>query len=66
MAHLDLWGADMTRLDDINRPYVPAAKTDIYKTFILHGWVPPSQHAWYQEKWANYRHLLAINEGVKK
>lgn len=56
----------MTRLDDINRPYVPAAKTDIYKTFILHGWVPPSQHAWYQEKWANYRHLLAINEGVKK
>lgn len=54
------------RLDDINKPYVPSAKTDINKTFAKLGWIPPSEHKWYQEKWSTYRNLLSKHEGVTK
>lgn len=51
---------------DIYRPYVPAAKTNILETFRRKGWMPPSESAWYQEKWATYRHLAKINEEALK
>lgn len=56
----------MRGLDNIYRPYVPAAKTNIAETFKRVGWMPPSESAWYQEKWSTYRHLLKINEEALK
>jgi hypothetical protein len=50
-------------LDNINKQYVPAAKTNVLETFKRLGWVPPSESPKIQKKWANYRHLAARNEG---
>jgi hypothetical protein len=50
-------------LDNINKQYVPSAKTNVLETFIRMGWVPPSENPKVQKKWANYRHLAARNEG---
>lgn len=58
----DAKGITMRGLDNIDKPYIPAAKTNIYETFLKMGWIPPSQHRWYQDKWATYRHLLQRNE----
>lgn len=55
----------MARLDDINNPYVPAAKTNIHQTFVKRGWVPPSQNPWFQDKWNTYRNLSIIHDGGK-
>jgi len=52
----------MKHLDDINRPYIPAAKTDIAATLKRLGFEPPSESKWFQEKWATYRNLAARNE----
>lgn len=52
----------MRKLDDINWQYTPAAKTNINETLRKYGFEPPSESAWYQEKWARYRNALAISE----
>jgi hypothetical protein len=56
----------MKGIDNIDKPYIPAAKTNIADTFKRLGWMPPSESAWYQEKWSTYRHLLKRNEGGLK
>lgn len=53
----------MRKLDDINWQYRPAAKTNISETLRKYGFEPPSESAWYQEKWATYRNALALKEG---
>lgn len=50
-------------IDNIDKPYIPAAKTNILDTFKRLGWYPPSKNPRVQEKWATYRHLAARNEG---
>lgn len=47
----------MVYLKDINKRYIPAAKTNIALTLVKHGFVPPSSDPRYQEKWAVYRQL---------
>ena len=49
-------------LDNINKHYVSAAKTNVLETFKRIGWEPPSESPKIQKKWANYRHLAARNE----
>jgi hypothetical protein len=53
----------MQGLDNIDKPYIPAAKTNILDTLKRLGWLPPSEDPRHQEKWATYRHLAARNEG---
>ena len=60
-AHLNLLGADM-KLTDMDRPYVPAAKTDVLRTLIRTGWEPPSHSVESQKKWKMYRTLAIRNE----
>jgi len=50
------------RILDINRPYVPAAKTDVAQTLKRFGFEPPSEDLRYQEKWRTYRNAFANNE----
>lgn len=40
-----------------DKPYVPAAATDIVATWRRHGYVPPSELPEYQEKWEYYQSL---------
>lgn len=40
-----------------HKEYVPAAATDISKTFRRFGFEPPSELAVYQAKWAYYKSL---------
>ena len=56
----------MKLLDDINRPYVPSAKTDILQTLRKNGFELPSESKWYQEKWATYRNAATRNERKTK
>lgn len=51
---------------DINRKYIPAAKTNILDTLKRFGFEPPSEDVRYLEKWQTYRHLAQINEGDAK
>ena len=47
----------MVFLTDLNKRYIPAAKTNIALTLAKYGFVPPSSDPRYQEKWATYRQL---------
>lgn len=47
----------MVYLTDLNKRYIPAAKTNIALTLAKYGFVPPSSDPRYQEKWATYRQL---------
>lgn len=47
---------------DINRQYIPSAKTNVTLTLKKLGWTPPSEDIRFQEKWATFRHLAARNE----
>jgi hypothetical protein len=49
-------------LEDIESPYIPAAKTDILRTLKRTGWVPPSENREYQKKWEYYRSIAFKNE----
>ena len=60
-AHLNHSGAEM-KLTDINRPYVPAAKTDVLRTLMRTGWEPPSLDPRFQAKWKMYRSIAVRNE----
>jgi len=60
-AHLDQSRADM-KLTDMDRPYVPAAKTDVLRTLMRTGWEPPSHSVESQKKWKMYRTLAIRNE----
>ena len=51
-----------SRILDINHPYVPAAKTNVYETLKRFGFEPPSEDLRYQEKWRTYRNSFANNE----
>ena len=51
-----------SRILDINHPYIPAAKTNVYETLKKFGFEPPSESPWYQEKWRTYRNAFANNE----
>jgi hypothetical protein len=51
---------------DIYRPYIRSEKTDITATLKKIGWIPPSESAWMQQKWATYRNLQTINEESAK
>ena len=53
----------MAILDNISKPYIPAAKTSVLDTLKRLGWEPPSESPKIQKKWATYRHLAAKNEG---
>jgi hypothetical protein len=52
----------MNHLDNINKPYIPAAKTNIFETLKRLGWTPPSEDKRFQEKWQTYKHLAWRNE----
>jgi hypothetical protein len=52
----------MRGLDNIDKPYIPAAKTNILETLKRLGWLPPSEDPRFHEKWSTYRHLAARNE----
>lgn len=52
----------MNHLDNIDKPYVPAAKTNIVETLKKLGWIPPSQDKRFIEKWQTYKHLAWRNE----
>jgi hypothetical protein len=56
----------MKGLDNINKPYIPSAKTDVMATLRRLGFEPPSEDKRYQEKWARYRNSMTINEGNQK
>ena len=47
----------MVYITDLNKRYIPAAKTNIALTLVAHGFEPPSKDPRYQEKWATYRQL---------
>lgn len=47
----------MAYLTDLNKQYIPAAKTNIMLTLMRHGFEPPSADPRYQAKWATYRQL---------
>lgn len=49
-------------LNDLDKTYIESSKTNILETWRKAGWIPPSEHPWYQEKWRTYKHLAAINE----
>jgi len=49
-------------LTDINRKYIPSAKTNVLETLKKHGFVPPSEIAEFQTKWFKVRNCAAINE----
>jgi hypothetical protein len=49
-------------LEDMESPYIPAAKTDILRTLKRTGWVPPSENKEYQKKWEYYRSIAFKNE----
>jgi hypothetical protein len=49
-------------LTDINRKYIPAAKTNVLETLKQHGFVPPSETVEAQEKWFKVRNCAVINE----
>jgi hypothetical protein len=51
-----------SRILDINHPYIPAAKTNVYETLKRFGFEPPSEDLRYQEKWRTYRNSFANNE----
>jgi hypothetical protein len=53
----------MAILDNISKPYIPAAKTNVLDTLRRLGWEPPSENSKIQKKWATYRHLASKNEG---
>lgn len=53
-------------IKDINRQYIPSAKTNILETLKRFGFEPPSEDKRYQEKWQSYRHLAQLNEGGVK
>jgi len=50
------------KLTDMDRPYVPAAKTDVLRTLMRTGWEPPSHSVESQKKWKMYRTLAIRNE----
>jgi hypothetical protein len=52
----------MNHLDNIDKPYIPAAKTNILETLRKLGWTPPSQDKRFIEKWQTYKHLAWRNE----
>jgi hypothetical protein len=52
----------MNHLDNINKPYIPAAKTNVAETFKRLGFEPPSEDKRFQEKWQLYKHLAWRNE----
>jgi hypothetical protein len=54
------------RLLDIDRPYIPAAKTNVLETLKRLGWEPPSEDRSFQEKWETYRHAATNNERKSK
>jgi hypothetical protein len=39
--------------------YTPASTDITIRWRVIHGWVPPSEQAMYQKKWANFRALSA-------
>lgn len=49
-------------LTDINRKYIPSAKTNVLDTMKKHGFVPPSETPEAQTKWFKVRNCAAINE----
>lgn len=49
-------------IQDINRKYIPAAKTNVLETLKRCGFEPPSEDKRTQEKFASYRFLAARNE----
>jgi len=53
-------------LDNLNRLYVPSAKTDVIKTFRRMGWIPPSEDPAVVAKWRVYKHLAAHNESLEE
>lgn len=52
----------MNHLDNIDKPYIPAAKTNVLETLKKLGWIPPSEDARFKEKWQTYKHLAWRNE----
>jgi hypothetical protein len=52
----------MNHLDNIDKPYVPAAKTDVMATLKRLGFEPPSEDKRFIEKWQTYKHLAWRNE----
>lgn len=49
-------------LQDINKRYIPSAKTNILDTLKRAGFQPPSEDKAIQKKWELYRHLATRNE----
>jgi hypothetical protein len=39
--------------------YTPASTDITIRWRVIYGWVPPSEQAVYQKKWANFRNLAA-------
>jgi hypothetical protein len=52
----------MNHLDNIDKPYIPAAKTNVVDTLKKLGWIPPSEDKRFQEKWQLFKHLAYRNE----
>lgn len=65
-GHFARLGADMDRsnmhLMDIDRPYIAAAKTNVFETLKRVGWKPPSEDKEMQKKWKMYRSAVIQNE----
>ena len=49
-------------LMDIDRPYIAAAKTNVFETLKRVGWKPPSEDKEMQKKWKMYRSAVIQNE----
>ena len=55
-------GVSMSHLDNLDKEYIPAAKTNVVDTLKKLGWIPPSEDKRFQEKWQLFKHLAYRNE----
>lgn len=49
-------------IQDINKRYIPSAKTNVLETLKRCGFEPPSEDKRIIKKWETYRHLATRNE----
>lgn len=47
---------------DMEWPYTPSVSTDVLKTWIRHGYVPPSATFKSRDQWFAMKHRLCFNE----